>query len=200
MSLYSWKFNTSLNQFTTAPAIARAHLRKNGKVLDLCCGDGSISYLFFSDIAQKIDAVDINDDAIRYASRTYFRNNISYRHTNIFQFLQSHSNDKYDLIYFGSGFDYFSNEQRVEIYKLVIHHMFNESFFILKTPIWNGTQYMYVQDEAQSDFANKSDDVYTEVNKYFDIFFSKEVEYIGRTECILVAKLKKVKIRKPSTQ
>jgi ubiquinone/menaquinone biosynthesis C-methylase UbiE len=49
------------------------------KVLDLCCGDGSISFLFFSDIANKIDAVDVDRDAIMYGRKKFGNDKIVYQ-------------------------------------------------------------------------------------------------------------------------
>lgn len=41
----------------------------NCKVLDLCCGDGSYSFLFFADISSHIDAVDYTAPVLLYAKK-----------------------------------------------------------------------------------------------------------------------------------
>ena len=53
--------------------------RKTGStVLDLCCGDGFYSYYFYKDLANKIDAIDNDFDAIRYSNKYHNAKNITY--------------------------------------------------------------------------------------------------------------------------
>ena len=148
-NLYNWRYNSNLHQFTTAPSIARIYLRQNSNVLDICCGDGAISYLFFSDIAKKIDAIDISSDAIKYAIRTFSKENITFHNLNIFDFFNDYAGPKYNIIYFGSGFDYFSFDDRQKIYARIVNLLDEDGYFIMKTPIWDPLKYMYIQAEAK---------------------------------------------------
>ena len=47
------------------------------KVLDVCCGDGSYSYMFFSDIAGHIDAIDNDEYALQYAKNTFLEEQLT---------------------------------------------------------------------------------------------------------------------------
>ncbi len=57
INLYNWRFDPTQVEFVEI-AYGRMQLRRNDTVLDLCCGDGSYSYLFFSDISKRVDAID----------------------------------------------------------------------------------------------------------------------------------------------
>lgn len=49
------------------------------RVLDLCCGDGSVAALFLSPLAERVVAVDFDPDAISYARRAWKQaTNVSY--------------------------------------------------------------------------------------------------------------------------
>ena len=50
----------------------------NSKVLELCCGDGYNSYHFYSLRAQHVTAIDIDEEAIRWAKRNYEASNLDF--------------------------------------------------------------------------------------------------------------------------
>lgn len=52
-------------------------------VLDLCCGDGFYPFFFYSTKASAIDAVDINEEALKHARTYHSADNISYYNLNI---------------------------------------------------------------------------------------------------------------------
>lgn len=82
IDLYSW-YRTRSSMWLERGVYARQNMFKGCKVLDLCCGDGSYSFLFFSNIAGEIMAVDYEDDAIRHAKKNYSAPNIRFEKVNI---------------------------------------------------------------------------------------------------------------------
>jgi SAM-dependent methyltransferase len=73
--------------------------------LDLCCGDGSYSFLFFSDIAGHIDAVDIDSRAIAYAMKYRASPVISYCELDVLR--QPLPNTEYDVVVWNAAICYF---------------------------------------------------------------------------------------------
>ena len=189
-NLYHWPFNPSRNMFTTAPAIARLHLNKKGKVLDLCCGDGSNSYLFFSDISEHVDAVDVNKSALSYARKVFKKSNISFIESDILDYL-SNCSTVYDLYYMGSAFDYFSKKERSKIFNLIKNQMSSSSTFVLKTPVWDKETYScntQVNVGAKPDYADDESVVYAELKSFFTTITTYVAEYSTRTEIIAICR------------
>jgi SAM-dependent methyltransferase len=108
VNLSRWANDPSQWAFTARGVYAREHMFKNCKVLDLCCGDGTYSYLFFSDIAGKIDAIDNNPDAIRYARIRHAAQNISYLKLDIVK--EALPVADYDVVVWNAAICYFSEE------------------------------------------------------------------------------------------
>jgi len=104
-----WRFNPSEWSFTLRGSLARLHIFQGCKVLDLCCGDGSYSYLFFSDVSSSVDAIDYDHSAISYAKRYYKHSKINYQQVNIID-TEFPAND-YDVIVWNAGISYFTKEQ-----------------------------------------------------------------------------------------
>ena len=69
INFYSWIYEPGNVHFAVSPSLARSYLNQNSKVLDIGCGDGLIDYLFFSDIAMQIDAIDLSADAINFPKK-----------------------------------------------------------------------------------------------------------------------------------
>lgn len=113
-----WRFKPSEWTFTLRGVYAREQMHKNCKVLDLCCGDGSYSYLFFSDIASKIDAIDYDKSAIKYAKQNFKSFKINYERINIIN--EVFPSIDYDIIVWNAGICYFtSNEIDLVIKKII---------------------------------------------------------------------------------
>lgn len=52
-------------------------------VLDMCCGDGFYSYFFFSNKAEHVDAIDIDEAALAHAQEYHSHPKISYHRSDI---------------------------------------------------------------------------------------------------------------------
>jgi|GEM_PF-2321472 len=114
-----WRFNPAEWAFTLRGVKARELMFANCKVLDMCCGDGSYSYLFFSDIGSVVDAVDYDRSAIAYAKKYYKKSNVNYQEINIIE--QSLPSSDYDVVVWNAGICYFTMEQIHLILKKIIN-------------------------------------------------------------------------------
>ncbi len=63
--------------------VARQHLPQDGRLLDLCCGDGYYSDVFWSTTAGLIDAVDRDPEALRLARTAHAKPNIRFHQLDI---------------------------------------------------------------------------------------------------------------------
>lgn len=109
MNLGRWRFEPSCWSFTARGVYARELMFKGCKVLDLCCGDGSYSYLFFSDIAGSVDAVDNDPYAIAYASRYHRARSLAYHRVNIVT--EPLPSQQYDVVVWNAAICYFAADE-----------------------------------------------------------------------------------------
>lgn len=108
INLSRWLWEPSRWSFTARGVYAREHMFRGCKVLDLCCGDGTYSYLFFSDIAGHIDAVDLDRYAIEYAKKHYQAPSIAYRNIDIIK--EPLPSCDYDVVVWNAAICYFSEQ------------------------------------------------------------------------------------------
>ncbi len=118
INLGKWPLQPPRWSFAARGVYAREGMFKGCKVLDLCCGDGSVSYLFFSDIAGHVDAVDNDAYAIAYARR-YFRSPVvSYQQVDIID--GELPSAGYDFVVWNAAICYFREEDiRLILRKIV---------------------------------------------------------------------------------
>lgn len=106
INLYRWMYNPQEWAFTARGVYAREKMFPGCKVLDLCSGDGMYSYLFFSDIAGAIDAVDVDQSAINHALKYYSkRPNIRYHRLDITK--DDFPSSEYDFVIWNAAICYF---------------------------------------------------------------------------------------------
>lgn len=105
LNLYKWIYNPEEWAFTARGVYARERMFRGCKVLDLCCGDGSYSYFYFSDIAGSIDAVDKDTAAIKHAAKHYCRSNITYHKLDVTK--DKLPSSDYDFIVWNAAICYF---------------------------------------------------------------------------------------------
>ena len=132
INLYSWRFNPAEVEFVEL-AYGRMHLKNGDTVLDLCCGDGSYAYLFFSDLASKIDSIDYDAETITYAKKNYATENITFTCANLLE--HPFPNEYYDLVVWTSGVAYFSKDSRAKILGKIHTALKSGGKLYIKTPI-----------------------------------------------------------------
>jgi hypothetical protein len=109
INLSRWRSEPARWAFTARGVYARESMFPGCTVLDISCGDGSNSYLFFSDIAGRIDAIDNDDIALAYAGRFHSRPCISYHKLDIVS--QPLPAGPYDFVIWNAAICYFSEDQ-----------------------------------------------------------------------------------------
>jgi SAM-dependent methyltransferase len=109
INLGRWASEPAQWSFTARGVYAREGMTKGCKVLDLCCGDGSYSYLFFSDIAGHVDAVDSDLHALAYARKYCAAPVIRYHELDITR--QPLPAADYDFVVWNAAICYFSEAE-----------------------------------------------------------------------------------------
>lgn len=132
-NLYTWIFKPQNVHFAISPSLARTYLSNDSIVLDIGCGDGLIDYLFFSDIAKRIDAIDTSIDAIKLAKSKNKNSNINYLCTSFLDFQPNV--EEYDYIFWNDSIDYFSLSEINLSFKKIKKMMGVNSKLHIKTPI-----------------------------------------------------------------
>jgi SAM-dependent methyltransferase len=105
INLARWPLEPARWAFAARGVYARQAMFKGSKVLDLCCGDGSVSYLFFSDIAGQVDAVDNDAYAIAYARRYFPSPVVKYHQVDILS--SEFPSSDYDFVVWNAAICYF---------------------------------------------------------------------------------------------
>ena len=109
MNLARWAFEPWRWSFVARGVYAREVMFRGCKVLDLCCGDGSYSYLFFSDIAGSVVAVDVDPQAVAYAKKYNSSSNISFERLDIVR--EALPKERFDIVVWNAAVCYFTEEE-----------------------------------------------------------------------------------------
>ena len=118
INLSRWSFEPARWSFVARGVYARELMFRGCKVLDLCCGDGSYSHLFFSDIAGKVDAVDNDLYAIDYARRYHASAVVNFHRTDIIA--DPLPDSGYDVVVWNAAICYFSQSDLHDILRKII--------------------------------------------------------------------------------
>jgi SAM-dependent methyltransferase len=118
VNLSRWPFEPARWAFASRGVHARELMHRDCVVLDLCCGDGAYSYLFFSDIAARIDGVDNDSYAITYANCYHASPKIRFRKLDIIS--EPLPGCDYDVVVWNAAICYFTEDQLHSILKKVI--------------------------------------------------------------------------------
>jgi SAM-dependent methyltransferase len=118
INLGRWVREPERWSFVARGVYAREGMFRGCKVLDLCCGDGSYSYLFFSDIAGHIDAVDNDPQAIAYAMRYFRAPVITYHKIDILSAPLPAAG--YDVVVWNAAICYFREEEIRQVLRKIV--------------------------------------------------------------------------------
>jgi SAM-dependent methyltransferase len=186
-NLYSWITNPNNNHFVVTPSLARLFLRPEDIVLDIGCGDGTISHLFFTDIASKVDAVDVSTKAIERAKKNYFSNSkLNFLNINILDL--EREADSYDLIFWCDSMDYFTKDEIQKIYEFIKQVLKKDGVLVIKTPLTEHNPVL--TDKGMKSFVSNVEELTKELREHFDIVLSNSTIYNFRTDLDFVLKNK----------
>tara|TARA_B100001996_G_scaffold121944_1_gene92196 strand:+ start:15928 stop:16695 length:768 start_codon:yes stop_codon:yes gene_type:complete len=185
-NLYTWIFNPQNVHFAVSPSLARTHLDSDSVVLDIGCGDGTIDYLFFSDIAKRIDGVDISESGINYAKRHYKQKNLNYYKTNILDFQPE--NLPYDFVFWADSIDYFSKEEINDILMLLKEWVKIDGHILIKTPL---SEKSPISDSNHmKSFQSNQDSFADYLSNYFNVVYKNVTDYGFRKDIDILLKNK----------
>ncbi len=176
INLYEWIYNPSKCEFVEGGVLSRMLIKPDNNVLDLCCGDGSYTYLFFSDIAKQVDAIDFDLSAIKYAKSNYAKDNINFIYGDLLK--SDFTNKHYDVIVWNSGIAYFNKLQRKTIFIKIHSWLKDDGYLYIKTPL-ELTEF--------SVSANQTELIYNTINfelefsDLYSIYFFNKSVYKNRT-------------------
>jgi len=149
-------------------------INKDDKVLDLCCGDGSYAYLFFSDISGQVDAVDYDKTSIKYANKNYKKDNINFIYNDLLQY--DFKKDYYNVIIWRSGSAYFTKENRQILFSKIAKSLKKDGQVYIGTPLMEKENFSANQVEVITNEENFE----KEFNSIFKITFKQKTFYKNR--------------------
>jgi cyclopropane fatty-acyl-phospholipid synthase-like methyltransferase len=174
INLYNWIYKPSQVEFAEGGVFGRMLINQGDKVLDLCCGDGSYSYLFFSDISSEVDAVDYDKDSIKYANNNYNKKNINYICSDLMQC--DFKKEYYDVIIWRSGSAYFTKDERKKLFLKMANSLKKDGNIYLGTPLMKNENFSANQIEVITD-----EELYEkEFSDIFHIKFKQKTFYENR--------------------
>ncbi len=111
--------------------------RPGDKVLDVCCGDGIYSGLFYSKFAGLVHAVDRDEKAISVARKRYSRENVSFFKIDILE--EAFPLDNYDVVVMFAAIEHLSAEQGTSLLQRIAAALSASSnrSFLGSTPIFH---------------------------------------------------------------
>ena len=156
-----WIKNPKSNDFLYRGILPKLSMKKNSTILDVCCGDGSTAYLFWSDVAKSIDCIDIDADAISEAKNRFSSNNIRYFIGNILGNIESLPIlNKYDYIVMNSALCYFDIDGINKIFKFITKRIDENGMFFCYFPVSN----KYIDHKTEFSSINSVMEIF---GKYF---------------------------------
>jgi len=111
----------------------RILMKPGCSVLDLCCGDGYYSDIWFSTIAGSIDACDNDVDALRFACQKHAKPKINYHRIDILN--DSFPRPEYDVITWFEGIEHFSEDHILHILRKTDAALADDGILIGSTPL-----------------------------------------------------------------
>jgi SAM-dependent methyltransferase len=136
VNLVCWPFEPERWAFTARGVFARANMNRGCRVLDLCCGDGTYSKFYFSDIANFVDAVDSDHYAIKYARQFHSVVNVNYHELDIVN--EAFPSNKYDLFVWNAAICYFNVSEIQIVIEKIIKASASGALFVGMCPKANG--------------------------------------------------------------
>ncbi|MBU1626637.1 class I SAM-dependent methyltransferase, partial [bacterium] len=108
IDLFTWSGH--LNPHWVERGVYSYEVMKSGcTVLDLGCGDGFYPYYFYSIVASRIDAIDIEPSAITHARKFHNHSKIHYYQQDIVS--DSFPADNYDIVTWDGAIGHFSKDE-----------------------------------------------------------------------------------------
>lgn len=143
-------------------------IREGAIVLDIGCGDGALTKRFFAPRAGHVDAVDIEESAIRYAVKHNPAPNISYHRLDAV--IESFPRPGYDVIIFDGAIGHFTREGSAAVLKKI-------SSALSPGGVFCGSESIGPEGQDHLQIFQTSDDLRTLLSEQFRYVRVKEQQY-----------------------
>ena len=114
--------------------IGLRYLLEKSVVLDLGCGDGFFSGIFYSTRAQAVDAIDYDSRNIKLAKKYYQKDNVNFYQADITRIDLS---KKYDAIYLFAVIEHFTVAEGEALVRKISSALDGDGFFMGSTPLFS---------------------------------------------------------------
>ena len=165
--------------------LAQQKIKQDGVVLDIGCGDGIYSGLFYSAKAKKVEAIDMDKSAIQHAKKYYSRSNVNFKNIDIHNWLKK--GKKYDTVVMFSVIEHLSVEDGTETLKMIGKSLNKNGSLFGSTPLFSDNDEHNF--EHQNEFSSE-----LQLRSFLKKTFRKVDLYIsiwpyGRKECYFECKM-----------
>ncbi len=99
----------------------------NGKLLDLCAGDGFYDYYFYRKRASEITCVEMKNESFRYSVRLHSAENIKHLNEDVLVYEPEES--YYDVVLIRGAIEHFSQEEQYVIFKKALKALKINGYF-----------------------------------------------------------------------
>lgn len=113
--------------------LALRQMPADARVLDVCCGDGTYSGLFYVKRARSVDAIDRDDDALAVARARYTDARLNFRRQDVLA--DPFPGSSYDLVSFFAALEHFSSAAGYELLQKIGRTLSPQGVLIGSTPI-----------------------------------------------------------------
>jgi SAM-dependent methyltransferase len=164
--------------------LARNKIEKGDSVLDIGCGDGIYSGIFYSAKAAKVEAIDIDGKAIKHAKKYYSKRNVKYIEVGVVDWLKAKR--KYNAIFMFAVIEHFEPQDGLQILKSVKRSLTKDGIFFGSTPL--------IKNKSAYNFEHKNEfDSAAALVKFLLKVFSKVDIYVSewpgnRSDCYFECK------------
>jgi len=116
---YLWRYRNSF--WVERGVFNNICINANARILELACGDGFFAHHFYSHLADSIECIDIEQQAIQYAKKYHsFRNKVQYYCEDIMTYIPKNT---YTNIIWDAAIEHFSPEDIHSILKRYIKYL-----------------------------------------------------------------------------
>jgi SAM-dependent methyltransferase len=136
-----------------------------GKVLDLCAGDGFYDFHFFSRRASEVVSLELSQEAHRQAVRLHRHPNIRYLHQDILTYVPPA--DYFDIVVIRGAIEHFTRDEQHKIFNMAHHALKSKGWFCGDTPANSKTDSK--QLDAHENEWKDEDEMRAEISTVFPI-------------------------------
>jgi len=149
--------------WTISPDNVLAKLPLNGKLLNLCCGDGFYDFHFYRKRAGEIVGVDINGEALGHAVRLHSSPGIAYLRQDVLAY--EGKPNYFDVVCIRGAIEHFSRQDQQKLFHLALKNLKPGGWFCGDT-VGNASQGSKIHEAHQFEWQDE-EEMRRELEKVF---------------------------------